>query len=111
MTNEFYKVHFFARIPLLKYLPIFNKLGLFYATIYYEVDSYGMSTKIDKKFASYDWKKKFFITNIKKLYNSYDTCYLRAYNEDSNLLDNNFYTSKIIDKDKLDLVFPKDKGI
>lgn len=73
VTNEFIKVKRFIKIPL-------TSIGLCFGTIYYDSDSYGKSTTIDKKYCNYDFKKLFRICNIKKLYGSYDTCYLRLLN-------------------------------
>lgn len=78
VTNEFIKVKRFIKIP-------FTPIGLCFGTIYYDTESYGKSTTIDKKYCNYDFKKLFRICNIKKLYNSYDTCYLRLLNENKPL--------------------------
>ena len=48
VTNEFLRVKRFIKIPL---LPI----GIMFGVIYFECDSYGKSTKIDKKYCNTDW--------------------------------------------------------
>lgn len=73
VTNEFLKIKRFIKIP-------FTPIGMCFGTIYYDTESFGKSTSIDKKYCNYDFKKVFRICNIKKLYKSYDTCYLRLLN-------------------------------
>lgn len=97
VTNEFLKVKRFIKIP-------FTSIGLFFGVIYYETDSYGKSTNLDKKFCNYDWKKVFKITNIKKLYKSYDTCYLRLLNLDKPLKFG-LYEDKYLNYDEFNRVF------
>ena len=97
VTNEFLQVNFFIRIPL---IPI----GIMLGTIYFETDSYGKSTKLDKKFCNYDWKKVLRIVNIKKLYKSYDTCYLRFLN-DNKPLKSGIFNDKYISKSEFYSVF------
>lgn len=79
VTNEFLKVKRFIKLP---FLPI----GLFFGVIYYDTDSYGKSTSLDKKLCNYDFKKVFKIVNIKSLFSSYDTCYLKILNRDKQRL-------------------------
>ena len=78
VTNEFLQVKKFKKLFL---LPV----GIMVGTIYFECDAYGKSTKIDKKYCNYDFKRVLRITNIKKLYKSYDTCYLRMLNSNKPL--------------------------
>ena len=97
VTNEFLRVKRFIKIPL-------TNIGLFFGTVYFESDSYGKSTSLDKKFCNYDFKKRFLITNIKKLYSSYDTCYLRVMNQDRPLKKGSF-KNKYLDFSELRVVF------
>jgi len=97
VTNEFVKVKRFIKIP-------FTSIGLCFGTIYYDSDSYGKSTTIDKKFCNYDFRKVFVLCNIKNLYSSYDTCYLRVLNQDQPLKKGSF-SNKFLNDSELRLVF------
>ena len=97
VTNEYLQVKFFRKIPL---LPI----GVMYAVMYYEQNAYGKSTTIDRKFRDYDFKTKLVICNIKKLYKSYDTCYLKKLNEYKPLkLD--LFNEKYVSQEDIDVIF------
>lgn len=78
VTNEFLQVKRFKKLPFLPF-------GYMVGVMYYEFESYGKSTKIDKKFCNYDFKRVFRICNIKKLYGKYDTCYLSRLNDNKPL--------------------------
>lgn len=97
VTNEFLKVKRFIKIP-------FTSIGMFFGVIYFETDSYGKSTNLDRKFCNYEWKKVFKITNIKKLYKSYDTCYLRLLNQDQPLKFG-IYNDKYLNNEEFSRVF------
>lgn len=66
---EFYDVTGFIKIP-------FTPFALFFYNIYYNVDDFGKSVKVNKSDVSYKFSKRFKIINYKKIYKSYDTCYM-----------------------------------
>lgn len=106
LTNEFIKVKYFGQIPILNLFPILNRIGFFKADIYYELEEYGKSTKIDKKYANYDFKKKWFFCNIKDYWSRYDTFMLSEYNENKPLYYDNEYKSLKLTEEEIIEKFP-----
>lgn len=66
---EFYDVTGFIKIP-------FTPFAIFWYNIYYNADDFGKSVKVNKGDVSYKFAKRFKIINYKKIYKSYDTCYM-----------------------------------
>lgn len=79
LINEFYQIVKFIKLPF--------GIGIFRFNIYYNFEDYGRSVNVKKEDVQYDFKKKIKFFKYKKVFNSYDTKYLRA------LVDNKDYVS------------------
>lgn len=75
LCDEFYKIKKFIKIPFLG-------ICLFKYSIYYNFEDYGKSTKVKKEDCIYDFENKIRIFKYKKVFNSYDTKYMKALVED-----------------------------
>lgn len=71
LVDEFYKIKKFIKIPFLG-------ICIFKYSVYYNFEDYGKSTKVKKEDAIYDFDNKIRIFRYKKVFNSYDTKYMKA---------------------------------
>lgn len=106
LTNEFLKINYFGQIPILKFFPILNKIGFFKGTMYYELEEYGKSTKIDKDYAQYDYKKIWFFCNIKDIWSRYTTLFFYPYNSHKPLLYDREFNKLSLTREEIEEQFP-----
>lgn len=88
VTEEYLKINTFIKIP-----SIFKSFGIGFLAycIYYRQDDYGLPTKVDKKYITFDYKKRFKIFNYKKVFSSYNTTCMAELNRYKPLLDRGCY--------------------
>ena len=89
LINEFYQVTRFIRIPIIG-------IGFLRYNIYYNFEDYGKSVNVKKEDVIYDFKKKFLFFRYKKVFNAYDTKYMRALVDDKPYIRTEEYNSKIL---------------
>ncbi len=96
LVNEFYNIVKFVKIPFLG-------ISFIRYNIYYNFEDFGKSVNVDKKECIYDFRKRFKFFRYKKVFNSYDTKYLKALVEDKPYIKTEMFNSKIMSyKDILD---------
>lgn len=86
LINEFYQVTRFIKLPF--------GFGFLRYNIYYNFEDYGKSVNVKKEDVAYDFKKKFLFFRYKKVFNAYNTKYMRALVDDKPYLDTSQYSSK-----------------
>ena len=84
---EFYDITRFIKIPLTPFC-------FFRYNIYYNYEDFGKSVKVKIDDVPYKFKKKFLIFNYKKVYKSYDTCYMYGLVKDKSFFTKCEYDSK-----------------
>lgn len=91
---EFYDITKFIKIP-------FTPFCFFRYNIYYNYEDFGKSVRVKKEDVPYKFNKKFCMFNYKKIYKSYDTCYMYGLIEDKEKFVKNSYDSKIMSKNDI----------
>lgn len=84
LCDEFYKIKRFIKIP-------FIGVCIFRYSVYYNFEDYGKSTKVKKEECMYDFDNKIRIFRYKKVFNSYDTKYMKALVEEEDFFESNTY--------------------
>ncbi len=98
---EYYRIKKVFRIPILN-------IGFITARVTYEFEDYDQAFTRDKELKKMrDIKGKIFFVNFKKLYKSYNTCYLAPLNSDKPLLDIGNYDNLELKDESLDLLQSK----
>ncbi len=95
LINEFYQITRFIPIP-------FIGIGFLRYNIYYNFEDYGKSVNVKKEDVMYDFKKKFLFFRYKKVYDSYNTKYMRALVDDKPYISTSEFRSKDL---SLDLIY------
>ena len=104
VCEYFFKQCKVINIPLTKY-SIIKGVG------YYNLDDYGKYIPKDRKLRKqlpFDYFKKIYIFNRKKIYNAYDSRYLSEYNYNKPLYNNGLYDKKKVSYDHLKNIFESD---
>lgn len=91
LIDEFYHIRKFIKIPFLG-------IGIFSYVIYYNFDDYNKSVNVDPKEVNYDFKKKIKFVRYKRLFNSYDTKYMKVLVQDKPYYETDTYNSKTLTK-------------
>ena len=94
----------FTKIQSFRVIPLLN-LGIMYTTNYYEFEDYGKWHPPIKEMKTYDVDNHLKFFNAKKVFNSYDSTYLRALIEDKPLLNHGTYHSLLLSKRELNVMF------
>lgn len=92
LACEFYDILGYFKIP-------FTPWCLFRYNIYYNFDDFGKSTRVKKADVSYKFKKRICFMNYKKVFKSYNTCYMSSL-----VCDKEQYYSKEFNSKYLDLL-------
>ena len=86
LINEFYQITRFIKLPF--------GVGFLRYNIYYNYDDYGKSVNVKREDVVYDFKKKFMFFRYKKVFNAYNTKYMRALVDDKSYINTSVYFSK-----------------
>lgn len=89
LVNEFYNIVKFVKIP-------FIGIAFLRYNIYYNFEDFGKSVNVKKQDCIYDFKKRFKLFRYKKVFNSYDTKYMKALVEDKPYIRTDMYKDKIL---------------
>ena len=87
VVSEYYRIKTVLRIPIIN-------IGFISARVTYEFEDYELSFTKDIELRKMkDIKSKIFFVNFRKVFKSYDTCYLYPLNANKPLLDHGTYKS------------------
>lgn len=101
LCSEFDRVKTFILIPFINFA-IINVVQ------YYEFDDYGKYNHPKKEAKTYDVNNKLYLFFARKVFNSYDSTYMRILNINSPLYDKGVYNSPILSDNEIKYIF-KDK--
>lgn len=90
LVNEFYNIVKFIKLPL--------GIAIIKYNIYYNYEDFGKSVNVKKEDVIYDFKKRIKIFRYKKVFDSYDTKYLRALVEDKPYIRTEQFNNKLMNK-------------
>jgi len=91
---EFYDIIGYLKIP-------FMPFAIFRYNIYYKDEDFGKSTKVKKSEVSYKFKKRIKFVNYKKIYKSYDTCYMSNLVADKPAYESPEFNSRVMTKNEI----------
>ncbi len=95
LVSEFYNIVKFIKIPIIG-------VAFLRYNIYYKDEDYGKSVKVKKDEVSYCFEKKIKLFRYKKVFNSYDTKYMKKLVEDEDYIAKVQFNSK--NMEKLDII-------
>lgn len=98
LTCEIYDIVGFIKIP-------FTPFAIFLYNIYYNADDFGKSVKVKKSDVSYKFARRFKIINYKKVYKSYDTCYMSELVADKPVYDSPEFSKEVMSLDEIQNTF------
>ena len=101
LCSEFDRVKNFILIPIIK-------LAIISVVKYYEFDDYGKYNHPKKEARTYDVNNKLYIFFARKVFNSYDSTYMRVLNINSPLFDMGTFSSHELTNGEISYIF-KDK--
>ena len=105
IASELDKIKTFIKIP-------FIGIGFMHVVRYFEREDYGKYNHPAKETKTYDVENKYFFFRTKKVFESYDSKYLKVLNKDAPLFDKGTFTSLSLTKDEIMYIYPdlfKDK--
>lgn len=101
VISEYYRIKSIFRLPILN-------IGFITARVTYEFEDYELSFTKDSELRKMkDIKSKIFFVNFRKVYKSYDTCYLRPLNADKPLINHGSYNSIDLDDQDINVLSEK----
>ena len=101
VISEYYRIKSIFRFPILN-------IGFITARVTYEFEDYELSFTKDSELRKMkDIKSKIFFVNFRKVYKSYDTCYLRPLNADKPLINHGSYNSIDLDDQDINVLSEK----
>lgn len=98
LCSEYDRVKTFILIP-------FINLAIINVVQYYEFDDYGKYNHPKKEAKTYDVNNKLHIFFAKKVFNSYDSTYMRVLNENSPLFDIGEFEGGVLTNDEIRYIF------
>lgn len=98
LACEFYDVVGYYKIP-------FTPFAIFRYNIYYNFDDFGKSVKVKKADVPYKFSKKIRIINYKKIYKSYNTCYMSELVADKPVYDSQQFSGTLLGYDDIAKTF------
>lgn len=98
LCSEYDRVKTFILIPIIK-LAIINVVQ------YYEFEDYGKYNHPKKEAKTYDVANKLYIFFARKVFNSYDSTYMRVLNENSPLFDRGEFDDMVLSSAEISYVF------
>ncbi len=101
VVSEYYRIKTVFRIPIIN-------LGFISARVTYEFEDYELSFTKDIELRKMkDIKSKIFFVNFRKVFKSYDTCYLYPLNANKPLLDHGNYKSIDLEDNDINVLSEK----
>ena len=98
LCSEFDRVKTFILIPFINFA-IINVVQ------YFEFDDYGKYNHPKKEAKTYDVNNRLYLFFAKKVFKSYDSTYMRVFNENSPLFDRGDFSSLALTNDEIKYVF------
>lgn len=103
LAQEWYQIKKHIKIPFLG-------IAIFRYVIWNREEDYNMPSNLNRKqrdMSNYDYQKKWKFFRYKKVYNSYDTKYLRVLVDDKPIFNRDKYSEKALSKDDILTNFPQ----
>lgn len=98
LACEIYDIVGFIKIP-------FTPFAIFLYNIYYNADDFGKSVKVKKADVSYKFARRFKIINYRKVYKSYDTCYMSELVADKPVYDSPEFNKEVMSLNEIQDTF------
>lgn len=99
LACEFDKIKTFINIP-------FINIAFMHIVSYFEYEDYGKYNHPKKEVKTYDVKNKYMLFFSKKVFDSYDSKYLKVLNKDEPLFDKGTFNSLTLTKDEIMYIYP-----